>query len=255
VNSLVPTLVAIAVLAVIAYLIWQARPTRESILRKKTARAGVGEEVFSRFERRAIQVAHAILELARERLLAEAKRHALPASDGLSAADHDSGALTTPAAERLRGAARDLGSALADLRRVQQLTSAGPEYDRTNEQWAYLCAAFSDRYPLLAGFIERADATSLERVSSASELEAAKVLRSDLDARLHSYREIEQALVDEPAKVWSLLSVVVLFLFGGGAINDFALTLIIGILVGTYSSIFVATPVMLLWHRDKPKKA
>lgn len=51
--------------------------------------------------------------------------------------------------------------------------------------------------------------------------------------------------------VTTLLSVSMLLLFGGGAINDFALALFIGILVGTYSSIFVATPVVLLWHRDK----
>ena len=53
-----------------------------------------------------------------------------------------------------------------------------------------------------------------------------------------------------------LLTVVMLLVFGGGAINDFALALFIGIVVGTYSSIFVATPVMLLWHREKkPQEA
>jgi preprotein translocase SecF subunit len=51
----------------------------------------------------------------------------------------------------------------------------------------------------------------------------------------------------------TLLTVVMLLVFGGGAINDFALALFIGIVVGTYSSIFVATPVMLLWHREKRK--
>ncbi|RKX32462.1 MAG: protein translocase subunit SecDF [Verrucomicrobia bacterium] len=51
--------------------------------------------------------------------------------------------------------------------------------------------------------------------------------------------------------VTTLLSVGILLFFGGGAINDFALTLFIGIIVGTYSSIFIATPVTLLWHREK----
>ncbi|MBN1267988.1 MAG: protein translocase subunit SecD, partial [Kiritimatiellae bacterium] len=56
--------------------------------------------------------------------------------------------------------------------------------------------------------------------------------------------------------ITTLLTVVMLLVFGGGAINDFALTLFIGIVVGTYSSIFIATPVMLLWHREeKPAKA
>ena len=48
----------------------------------------------------------------------------------------------------------------------------------------------------------------------------------------------------------TLLTVLILLIFGGGAINDFAMALLIGVLVGTYSSIFVATPVTLLWNKD-----
>ncbi|MFP6598201.1 MAG: protein translocase subunit SecF, partial [Candidatus Hydrogenedentota bacterium] len=40
----------------------------------------------------------------------------------------------------------------------------------------------------------------------------------------------------------TLFVVLVLFIFGGPAINDFALALIAGVAVGTYSSMFVATP-------------
>lgn len=47
----------------------------------------------------------------------------------------------------------------------------------------------------------------------------------------------------------TLIVLIALFIFGGGAINDFALAMIIGVLVGTYSSIFVATPVMLAYYR------
>lgn len=54
--------------------------------------------------------------------------------------------------------------------------------------------------------------------------------------------------------ITTLLSVVMLLLFGGGAIHHFAFALFIGILVGTYSSIFIATPVMLLWHRVPEEK-
>lgn len=43
----------------------------------------------------------------------------------------------------------------------------------------------------------------------------------------------------------TLLVVVALFLFGGGVIHDFAFALLVGILVGTYSSIYVASPVVL----------
>jgi SecD/SecF fusion protein len=53
----------------------------------------------------------------------------------------------------------------------------------------------------------------------------------------------------------TILSVLSLLFLGGGAINDFALMLLIGVLIGTYSSIFIATPVALLWHREAPKAA
>lgn len=43
-----------------------------------------------------------------------------------------------------------------------------------------------------------------------------------------------------------LLALLVLVLFGGGAIEDFALTMFVGILVGTYSSIYVAAPLTLM---------
>ena len=53
--------------------------------------------------------------------------------------------------------------------------------------------------------------------------------------------------------VTTLFVVVVLYVYGGSAINDFAFALIAGILVGTYSSVFVATPVVYAWQgwRDK----
>ncbi len=49
----------------------------------------------------------------------------------------------------------------------------------------------------------------------------------------------------------TLIAVVVLLVIGGGAINDFALALCIGVVVGTYSSIFVATPVVLAWYKGR----
>ncbi len=44
----------------------------------------------------------------------------------------------------------------------------------------------------------------------------------------------------------TLMAAVALFFFGGEVLHDFALAMILGILVGTYSSIFVASPVVLL---------
>ncbi len=43
-----------------------------------------------------------------------------------------------------------------------------------------------------------------------------------------------------------------LFFFGGEVIHDFSLAMILGVLVGTYSSIFVASPVVALWRWGKP---
>jgi len=42
----------------------------------------------------------------------------------------------------------------------------------------------------------------------------------------------------------TLFVVLILFIFGGGSIKGFAFALLIGVLVGTYSSIFIATPIM-----------
>jgi preprotein translocase subunit SecF len=49
----------------------------------------------------------------------------------------------------------------------------------------------------------------------------------------------------------TLFVVVVLFLFGGAAIQGFSKALIIGIVIGTYSSIYVATNILLSMHIDR----
>ena len=49
----------------------------------------------------------------------------------------------------------------------------------------------------------------------------------------------------------TLLAVIALFVFGGGAINDFALCMLIGVLTGTYSSLFIATSVTKAWYKGK----
>ena len=49
----------------------------------------------------------------------------------------------------------------------------------------------------------------------------------------------------------TFMTVLVLFIFGGGAMKDFSLAIIIGILVGTYSSIFIASPLVYLWSKAR----
>ena len=47
--------------------------------------------------------------------------------------------------------------------------------------------------------------------------------------------------------ITTLIALVCLFVFGGHVIKPFAFTMIIGVLIGTYSSIFVAVPTLLLF--------
>lgn len=49
--------------------------------------------------------------------------------------------------------------------------------------------------------------------------------------------------------VTTLLAATALYIFGAGVINDFAFVFIVGILVGTFSSIFIASPVFFWWHK------
>ncbi len=50
------------------------------------------------------------------------------------------------------------------------------------------------------------------------------------------------------------LVVLSLYLFGGSVINDFAFILLVGVLVGTYSSIFIASQFVLIWESFRPSK-
>ena len=47
------------------------------------------------------------------------------------------------------------------------------------------------------------------------------------------------------------LATLSLYLFGGGVINDFAFTFLVGIITGTYSSIYIASALVLWWHKGQ----
>jgi SecD/SecF fusion protein len=49
----------------------------------------------------------------------------------------------------------------------------------------------------------------------------------------------------------SAMVLLALFLFGGSVIHDFSFALLIGVLIGTYSSIFIASPLLTFWKRDR----
>ena len=46
----------------------------------------------------------------------------------------------------------------------------------------------------------------------------------------------------------TLIVLISLFILGGGIIHDFAFAMIVGVLIGTYSSIYVASPILLAWQ-------
>jgi len=48
--------------------------------------------------------------------------------------------------------------------------------------------------------------------------------------------------------------VLVLLILGGEVVRDFALALLIGVIVGTYSSVFVASPIVVEWENKSPKR-
>src|SRR4051794_36407801 len=52
----------------------------------------------------------------------------------------------------------------------------------------------------------------------------------------------------------TFLTVIALFLFGGPVLHGFSFALLCGIIVGTYSSIFVASPIVLFWHNYMDKR-
>lgn len=81
-------------------------------------------------------------------------------------------------------------------------------------------------------------------------------IREDLSLlKDKSYKEIINLSINQTlsrtllTSITTLLVVIILFLFGGGAINDFALVMLVGIIVGTYSSIFVASTIVATWHK------
>ena len=72
--------------------------------------------------------------------------------------------------------------------------------------------------------------------------------------RRRSFPEVMNGSINETlsrtilTSTTTLIVIVALFVFGGGVIHDFAFALLIGVIVGTYSSVFVASPILLLFE-------
>jgi preprotein translocase subunit SecF len=52
----------------------------------------------------------------------------------------------------------------------------------------------------------------------------------------------------------TVLACAILLAFGGAVIRDFAFTLVFGIIFGTYSSVFIASPVVIAWEKYWPSR-
>jgi SecD/SecF fusion protein len=81
-------------------------------------------------------------------------------------------------------------------------------------------------------------------------------IREDLGLLRHkSYSEIINLSINQVlsrtllTSGTTLIVVLILVVFGGGAVNDFALVMLLGVIVGTYSSIFVASATVATWHK------
>ena len=81
-------------------------------------------------------------------------------------------------------------------------------------------------------------------------------IREDLRAKSGmSYAAIINASINQTlnrtllTSITTALAVLMLLIFGGVAISDFVLLMLLGVIVGTYSSVFIASPIVALWHR------
>lgn len=80
-------------------------------------------------------------------------------------------------------------------------------------------------------------------------------IRESLQTKRGEVKEIMNAAISATlsrtilTSVTTFTAVLVLFFFGGKALSDFSLTIMIGVVVGTYSSIFIASPIVYLFSK------
>ena len=79
-----------------------------------------------------------------------------------------------------------------------------------------------------------------DRVRESIELKQSSELKSVFNEALNS--TISRTMI---TSLTTLIVVIVLFLFGGAVLKGFSFALIVGIVIGTYSSIFIATPIVI----------
>ena len=86
-------------------------------------------------------------------------------------------------------------------------------------------------------------------------------IRENLPRMKGSFAEIVEASLEQTllrsvyTSLTTLITLLAIFFFGGRSLHEFTLTMIIGIVTGTYSSIFIASPLLVSWQKWSEKRA
>ncbi|MGZ0656484.1 protein translocase subunit SecD [Coraliomargarita sp. W4R72] len=97
---------------------------------------------------------------------------------------------------------------------------------------------------MIVGYSINDTIVAFDRIREELELNPGMDLRNIINLSLS--RVFSRTLL---TSITTLLAAVSLYVFGAGVINDLAFIFIVGILVGTFSSIFIASPVFFWWHK------
>lgn len=97
---------------------------------------------------------------------------------------------------------------------------------------------------MIVGYSINDTIVAFDRIREELELNPGANLRSIINLALS--RVFSRTLL---TSITTLLAALSLYIFGAGVITDFSFIFIIGILTGTFSSIFIASPVFFWWHK------
>jgi len=97
---------------------------------------------------------------------------------------------------------------------------------------------------MIVGYSINDTIVAFDRIREELELNPGTDLRTIINMAIN--RVFSRTLL---TSITTLLAALSLYIFGAGVINDFSFVFIVGILTGTFSSIFIASPVFYWWHK------
>lgn len=80
-------------------------------------------------------------------------------------------------------------------------------------------------------------------------------IREDLRTKRGDVKDVMNTAINSTlsrtvlTSMTTFVAVLVLFIYGGAALKDFSFTIMIGVIIGTYSSIFIASPIVYVWTK------